>query len=500
MQWLREMLGWSPRGGVHDKPDDDVYPLHDLDDTPTRRVLVARVLRFDHVLDAEMLHNSLTKLLDIGDWRKLAGRLRYKKNGRLEVRVPKRFTTERPAVTFTHDRIGDMSIRSHPTASRLHIPTDGVSIQDVPNENDMFASRPDFPASVDEMIRRDMPQLLLHVTSFSDATLVSLVWAHTVADGFGILTLLKNWSLVLAGRESEVAPVIGGREDVVLEAETAENPQNRQPLVIEPMRLTGVPLVTWLFRRVWEYLSSPALESKTIFLPKEKLDQLLRQVHKEIDEMSPPPIGTPAYFASENDVLTAWVTHTIATSESTPRPMTVAAFVNLRGRLPHTDIDTSHGRGIYMQNMLMLTFAFLGAELLSGPVGDIAVAHRRHVQEQTTESQVLSFMRNFRKDADATTAPLRVLFGAADSRPILFNNFVKADYLGTVDFGPAVVRPGRHIPAGFMTTYYYRVYSAPLSITSSFYMLGKDQNGSIWLQGNLRPREWADLHKRLNKL
>jgi hypothetical protein len=62
---------------THD--DDVVYPLHMLDDTPSlRNIVVAWTLRFDDVLDVEKLHESLSRLLEIGEWRMLGGRLRLK--------------------------------------------------------------------------------------------------------------------------------------------------------------------------------------------------------------------------------------------------------------------------------------------------------------------------------------------------------------------------------------------------------------------------------------
>jgi hypothetical protein len=58
---------------------DDVYPVHMLDDTKTLRdIVVAWTLRFNDVLDADKLYVSLSRLLAIGDWRKLGGRLRLK--------------------------------------------------------------------------------------------------------------------------------------------------------------------------------------------------------------------------------------------------------------------------------------------------------------------------------------------------------------------------------------------------------------------------------------
>ena len=58
---------------------DDIYPVHMLDDTKTLRgIVVTWTLRFNDVLDANKLHTSLSSLLEIGDWRKLGGRLRLK--------------------------------------------------------------------------------------------------------------------------------------------------------------------------------------------------------------------------------------------------------------------------------------------------------------------------------------------------------------------------------------------------------------------------------------
>ena len=62
---------------IHD--DDVVYPVHILDNSRTlRNFVVAWTLRFDDVLHVEKLHDSLSRLLEIDDWRMLGGRLRLK--------------------------------------------------------------------------------------------------------------------------------------------------------------------------------------------------------------------------------------------------------------------------------------------------------------------------------------------------------------------------------------------------------------------------------------
>lgn len=56
---------------------EDVYPLHALDDIKPNRMFVSWMMRFNDVLDAQLLNSALSRLLEIGDWKKLGGRLRF---------------------------------------------------------------------------------------------------------------------------------------------------------------------------------------------------------------------------------------------------------------------------------------------------------------------------------------------------------------------------------------------------------------------------------------
>ena len=51
--------------------DDDVYPVHALDDAKTfRSILITWTICFDDALDVDKLRSSLSRLLELGDWRK----------------------------------------------------------------------------------------------------------------------------------------------------------------------------------------------------------------------------------------------------------------------------------------------------------------------------------------------------------------------------------------------------------------------------------------------
>jgi len=77
MSSLWRLLGGTPTNNPQLVDSDEIYPVHMLDDTKSlREIVVTWTLRFNDVLDADKLHNSLSSLLEIGDWRKLGGRLR----------------------------------------------------------------------------------------------------------------------------------------------------------------------------------------------------------------------------------------------------------------------------------------------------------------------------------------------------------------------------------------------------------------------------------------
>jgi hypothetical protein len=78
MAFLKQCIRGSPTSPTLIE-NDDVYPVHTLDDTKTlRRLLLAWTICFNDALDAHKLRCALAKLLDIGDWRKIGGRLALK--------------------------------------------------------------------------------------------------------------------------------------------------------------------------------------------------------------------------------------------------------------------------------------------------------------------------------------------------------------------------------------------------------------------------------------
>jgi hypothetical protein len=72
---------WPFRRSPEAKPiiisTDTIIPFHWLDDTDIYRSIVMDLtLRFDDVLDAEKIRGALTRLMELGNWRKLGARIR----------------------------------------------------------------------------------------------------------------------------------------------------------------------------------------------------------------------------------------------------------------------------------------------------------------------------------------------------------------------------------------------------------------------------------------
>ncbi|KAK3290462.1 uncharacterized protein B0H64DRAFT_59197 [Chaetomium fimeti] len=500
MDAIRHLIGASPaRSPPPRVATDDIYPLHMLDDTKTLRgIVVTWVLRFNDVLDANQLHASLSKLLEIGDWRKMGGRLRLGDDGELGIHVPRPFTADRPAVSYSHETLA-VDIDDHPIAKQLPKATDGPSVHTVPGEGfRCFAAPVGAPETLADFIHRDVPQLSLRITSFNDATLVGLSWPHTLMDVMGQQALLRGWSLVLAGREADVPPVLGAREDAICAAaDSVVGEMEKEEFHLGKKRLGGFGLVKFGLRFGSDLLWNPTVETRTIFLPKATVAKLRSLAQDDLTTSS----GEKP-FVSEGDVLTAWAARAVASSLPQPRPLTVLHAVNARFRLP--SLLARAETGVYIQNMAVAACSFLPNYVATGPLGPIALENRRHLAEQATPGQVLACLRELRQLPKTESDPSMVC-GEADAVLVPFTNWTRADIFNAADFGPAVIRPGdvsseRTNPPGTIVFHHAGSMFQGPQVRNVFVLLGKDHEENCWITAMLLPRTWAKIEEDLNGL
>ncbi|KAB8271706.1 hypothetical protein BDV30DRAFT_240184 [Aspergillus minisclerotigenes] len=408
-----------------------------------------------------MLYRNYWKL---GIGGSLGVRLRIEPNGKLEIHVPRPFTAQQSAVAFTHNTF-DMGIGRHPAACRLPKPTDGPSTQPISDDFWSFIVRADHPATIEEMIRLYVPQLSLHITSFTDATLVTLTWLHTLMDAMGSQALVSAWSSVLAGQDEEVPLVLGTHKDIL--ADLSPNNDTFMGRIVE---------------------LSPGRK-----FPEDTFARLQKRIREEATESARTSDQKP--FVSDGDILTAWATHTVASSMPEPCPITLVSIVNTRFRLP---LLTESG-GVYLQNMALAAYAFLSAQLAKGPIGPIALSHRGHLVEQ----QTLGLLKIVRQDIKSAGSP-SLFCGDTNASVLFVNNLTKMGLIKAANFGSALLSQGdkresRSNPPGRMVTFLNYIHPNWGRVNSLF-IAGKDYDGNYWLRGDLPPQAWKIIDKELRDM
>ena len=363
----------------------------------------------------------------------------------------------------------------------------------------------DFKLDMKEYFTTDQPLTSLHITSFEDATLASLSIPHLATDAMGMAALVRAWSNTLAGHPDRVPTFLGAREDVLETVGTSSDEKAKTPYALEDKQLRGLTLLTSCLRIGWDVFTRK-IQSRTIFFPAEYVS-LLRQRAQEQLGFASDPENTP--FLSDGDLITAWISHMVMSSRSKKRkPVIIFNALDMRSRLDN--IVASKG-GSYLQNLVMPCFTFFPATEISDPTsfGQTALRFRQSIIEQSTDTQLRSFMRVLKTSYGSTGFP--PFFGSSDAALIGFSNWAKAGFLEAMDFGPAVIssRDGA-VPAtasdvasdddgsqitvgpGTCVAYWGSALNEHYSKGDSFINYGKDRDGGYRVQAWVR-EETLDL-------
>ncbi|KAG6021339.1 hypothetical protein E4U41_002514 [Claviceps citrina] len=416
--------------------DWDTYPLHFLDQATGYRFLLSWTMCSDQVLDASRLGASLSRLLEIGDWRKFAARLRVNKDGSLTAHVPRTFTDKQPAILFHHTSYPDTSIDNHPLKNVFLRPQKHqASTHEFDEANRAALFPPHFPKSFVELVEGDHPQISLHVIGFQDATILQLTWPHTMTDGPGYEALLRNWSLVMAGRESDVAPVLGSQDDVVCQLLQG----CREESVVEQMKWGLADKIHALLRLLWRWLMRPRpSRKKMIYMPAPVYQHLLAAARKELAARPSSSPSARSSRVSNADILLAWCSKMVATASPKPRPVLALTIVNPRYRVP--SLQEKAAGGVYVQNMSLPVYIQQTAAVVrSLTAGALAALNREQLQQQATEQQMLAFLKSVRRQSTSRGNIVYPICGDPASTLFAFNNLGPMELITAVDFSPAVV-------------------------------------------------------------
>ena len=396
---------------------------------------------------------------------------------------------------YTHKSLA-MDIEDHPLASKFPKATEEASVHTGPETFRPFSAREGAPETIEEFIRSDLPQLSLHITSFNDATLVGLSWPHTLMDAMGQKALLHSWSLVLAGREADVPPLLGARTDVLYEATDAPEAP-REEHCMANRRLRGLGMLMFVLRFLWDILWN-RVEQRIICLPKSAVTKLREEAQSDL--VVDKNVDSKESFVSEGDVLTAWGARAIASSLGQRRPVTVLQTFNARYRLP----ALIRAKGVYIQNMVFPAFVPLSLEAAVGSLGPIALANRRQLMEQTTESQILASFRSSR-DIAQSGGDLAVVCGESNALLVPVTNWSRADFFNTADFSPALIHPdytepSRRNPPGTVVYHHAQSMRTGPTVRNVIVIFGKDHDDNYWLTGSLYPRTWTKIEEEIGRM
>lgn len=310
----------------------------------------------------------------------------------------------------------------------------------------------------------------------------------------GFKHLIHAWSLVVGSRDKQVPRFLGANHDVLLDIEDGEKEESREDLIFQKDRLSGLGLLLFLLRFVWNSLWNSPVDVKSVFFPQKALSQLQAACRQEIADTS----EAKTEAIDDQATLLAWFARIAASATSESTPITIITIFDARQQLSAV-LDQA---GVYVQNMVGYTFSFLSGRIARGGLGPLVRGHISHCREQSTEQQCRSFLRMYRRAAQERNA-FKPFYGPASAHAIACNSLVNADLIRTVDFGAAALHrreAAGGAPPGAMTCFYYHIMNNRLGGgPDCVYLLGKDHGENLWVTAALPRRTWGRIEAELEK-
>ncbi|KAG8157396.1 hypothetical protein KVR01_012780 [Diaporthe batatas] len=460
---------------------DTVLPVHAIDNIPTLRgIVTSQALRFDDVLDGDLLYNSLTELLSMGDWKKFGGRFRL---------------DDVPAVSYTHTTY-PTTIDEATDAEIIQPRAGKARVIDIPDGVRRFLVGPHTPMSIDEYVKNDIPLISLHVINYADATLVVLTFPHALTDGMGWIGMIKNWCKVLAGAKNwDEIEVLGGLHEDALSRLDTDNVQDDEPFALDQKRLRGFRLFIFSIRSLTAWIFTPKIHHRGIFIPARLLAHVKQQTQREQEAMFKDH-PEQKQFISNGDILSAWLIRLACSKmfRQSNRSVVIMGAIDLRSRLQ----KLLEPRTVYAQNLLSWSFTFVTlGDVLVAPLTRFASQIREGIKRQISESQIYAAVRRNLQSISATgTVPL---YSDSDSILVVLSNLSRLNWHDVFDFKPAVVTkgPDRNLATAGLPVWQFGCSVSADSFATSILINGVDLDGNHWVEATLPGYVWDDIGNEL---
>lgn len=310
----------------------------------------------------------------------------------------------------------------------------------------------------------------------------------------GFASLLEAWSSVLRAQNTTALEVQieGASKDVTASVGTTEDKVAQDTrFVLEDQQTTGLSLLYFIVRYLWDVLTHRNIRTHHIYLPARFLRHLRDEAEAEF-KRDHRVEGPTAPFVSDGDLITAWGSRMVLSSAPPKGSAVICNIFDLRSRLRHLKPSSTSRAAAYLQNLILPSVTLLTAsEAQNINVSQIALRVRSAIEEQTSDAQVRGLMRLAR--TWFASLGMMPLFARWDTtRIIACTNWTKARLLDKADFGLATAVAYENIPASQALPVAYwgttlAVHDNPRDV---FVIYGKDHQGDYWVHAYLRQETW----------
>lgn len=433
-------------------------------------------------------------------------------SGKLEYHLPSKFTNTRPGIIFTTAHQAQ-PISSHPLASQIPstLETSHISVLGCMSHFNVITIHENTPRKLDDYLSADIPQLAIHVVTFTDTTLITVTFLHTVFDAMGLRYFLQAWTDVLSGAEDTIPPFLGFDEDTI-EIKTEDVPPEQHVLsktLFSRFQLGLFVLTSW-----WEIYWYPKVQDRILSIPHSFVQRLREKALQELEAQSSPPSPSSSskdIFISDGDILLALVSKTLITAlnPSPSTPVLISNVFDIRAVLGIADTKA----GVYTSNATINACTPLDAATITqNPISTIALRTRCSLDKQRAPGQVHAMMA-LRKKALAETGYLP-LVGVPGQISVLCTNWQRARFF-ELDFSAARMdnsdkatddSDGKGVGVGAgpcRPTYINTAGPAPLGPNTMRNMVcitGRDRAGNWLLQVLARASAWPRIEEVIRDL
>lgn len=279
----------------------EVIPIPLCDQSsPAKGIRTRTFFIVDACLDEDALRNALDVLIR-RHWRKLGGRIVARQGDRNqpEYHVPKQFEPDYALFSWSSSKPGH-SIDKVAAAIRSPAQDEGPLLLPSMATVDSWFRPSEWPYHQQDALPED-PFLFVHLSLFTDATVITISIPHLVADQMGLRNIIKAWLGLIEGRDPPA--MVGYDGDVLPGSGKAYTDYAKEEVVRKGrlrVRRTGEYFPFILLPLLLELLISFKEEHCVMFLPLSLVRSVRERCTKKIQE----EYAEPARI-SDGDVISA---------------------------------------------------------------------------------------------------------------------------------------------------------------------------------------------------